>query len=113
MSESTALAEVATVEIGEAVFCKPHYLELCSDCDFDGREENDAYFSFDSIDREALVAPKELQLKDGVYQCKKHSSATCNTCFGWKKAIQKRQKDAKKAGKKEDGWIQPVLRLYA
>ncbi|KAF8140985.1 hypothetical protein K438DRAFT_1995441 [Mycena galopus ATCC 62051] len=29
----------------------------CTDCDFDGREENDAFFGFDPIDRESIDAP--------------------------------------------------------
>jgi hypothetical protein len=75
------------------------YVLQCDDCSFDGREENDAFFGvsvqvlsslyrtsdesidtqFDPIDRDALDAPTASPNKDGVYQCKKHSSAS--TCF--------------------------------
>jgi len=88
-----------TVEINDAVFCADHVREVCADCDIDTREENDAFFGFDTLDREPLSIPTNLHNKEGVYQCKKHANATCNQCFGWKKQIVKLQKDAKKAGK--------------
>ncbi|KAF8318643.1 hypothetical protein DL93DRAFT_2054315 [Clavulina sp. PMI_390] len=91
----------ATVEINDGMFCKEHLIEICEKCQFDGREENDSFYGFDTIDRDALVVPSDLQNKDGVYHCKKHSSATCSNCFGWKKQITKLQKDAKKAGRNQ------------
>ncbi|KAF7375735.1 hypothetical protein MSAN_00463100 [Mycena sanguinolenta] len=47
----------------------------CTDCDFDDREENDAFVGFDKIDRGSLEAPPMGQNKGGVYQCKKHGGA--------------------------------------
>ncbi|KAI0659041.1 hypothetical protein C8Q70DRAFT_933805 [Cubamyces menziesii] len=72
----------ATVEINDAYFCQ-HFKEV-----------------FDPIDREGLEAPASSQNKDGVYQCKKHGSPTCNQCYGWKKQITRARAAAKKAGKK-------------
>ncbi|KAF8140989.1 hypothetical protein K438DRAFT_1995444 [Mycena galopus ATCC 62051] len=48
----------------------------CTDCDYDGREENDAFFGFDPIDRESIDAPPATLTKEGVYQCKKHGSTS-------------------------------------
>ncbi|KAG6910730.1 hypothetical protein DXG01_008261 [Tephrocybe rancida] len=90
----------STIEVNDAVFCSTHIKEVCTDCNFDGREENDSFFGFDSIDREPIVAPVVTQNKDGVYQCKKHGSQGCTQCFGWKKQIGRSLTAAKKAGKK-------------
>ncbi|KAF9558596.1 hypothetical protein CPC08DRAFT_743313 [Agrocybe pediades] len=89
----------ATVEINDAIFCT-HFKEVCTECDFDGREENDAFFGYDPIDREGIDCPPATQNKDGVYQCKKHGSTSCNQCYGWKKQINRARTAAKKAGKK-------------
>jgi len=89
----------STIEINDAVFCT-HFKEVCTDCSFDGREENDGFFGFDSIDREGLEAPTSTLNKEGVYQCKKHGSTGCNLCYGWKKQITRARAAAKKAGKK-------------
>ncbi|TBU27360.1 hypothetical protein BD311DRAFT_760588 [Dichomitus squalens] len=62
-----------TIEINDAYFC-PHFKEVCADCSYDGREENDAFFGFDPIDREGLEAPASSVNKEGQYQCKKHGS---------------------------------------
>ncbi|KAJ7814248.1 hypothetical protein B0H13DRAFT_2465186, partial [Mycena leptocephala] len=59
----------------------------CTDCNFDGREGNDAFFGFGPIDREGIDTPPAIVNKDGMYQCKKHASAACNQCYGWKKQI--------------------------
>ncbi|KAF8239950.1 hypothetical protein L208DRAFT_1182415, partial [Tricholoma matsutake] len=88
-----------TVEINDAVFCEKHFKEVCDDCAFDGREENDGFYGFDTIDREAIQPPAVTQNKEGVYQCKKHGSTGCNQCFGWKKQITRARTAAKKAGK--------------
>ncbi|KIK79772.1 hypothetical protein PAXRUDRAFT_160355 [Paxillus rubicundulus Ve08.2h10] len=93
------MAEVATVEINDAVFCT-HLKEVCTECDYDGREENDAFYGFDPIDRSPIEAPPTTTNKDGVYQCKKHGSAECTQCFGWKKQITRARTAAKKAGRK-------------
>ena len=70
---------------------------------------------FDPIDREGMEAPMSAPNKDGVYQCKKHSSTSecaaldddrlaltmsphsaCSQCFGWKKQITRLRTAAKK-----------------
>ncbi|EDR06724.1 uncharacterized protein LACBIDRAFT_299866 [Laccaria bicolor S238N-H82] len=113
----------ATVEINDAIFCT-HYKEVCSDCSFDGREENDSFFGLDPIDREGIECPASIVNKDGNYQCKKHGSTGtslvpsicsspphptrispliglgCNQCYGWKKQINRARTAAKKAGRK-------------
>ncbi|KAF5324173.1 hypothetical protein D9619_011322 [Psilocybe cf. subviscida] len=89
----------STVEINDAIFCT-HLKEVCTECDFDGREENDGFFGHEFIDREAIDCPASSQNKDGVYQCKKHGSTGCNQCYGWKKQINRARLVAKKAGKK-------------
>ncbi|PPQ81561.1 hypothetical protein CVT25_013404 [Psilocybe cyanescens] len=88
-----------TVEINDAIFCT-HFKEVCAECNFDGREENDSFFGFDAIDREGLECPPATQTKDGTYQCKKHGSTSCNQCYGWKKQINRARTQAKKAGRK-------------
>ncbi|KAF5349227.1 hypothetical protein D9756_009486 [Leucocoprinus leucothites] len=87
-----------TVEVNDAYFCS-HLKEVCADCNYDGREDNDAFYGFDPIDRDPIDPPNVSQNKDGVYQCKKHGQATCNQCFGWKKQINRLRVAAKKAGK--------------
>ncbi|KAH8823164.1 hypothetical protein DL96DRAFT_1616839 [Flagelloscypha sp. PMI_526] len=94
------MSEVQTVEINDFVFCSEHLKEVCSDCSYDGREENDGFYGFEFIEREGIDAPNVSTNKDGVYQCKKHGSPTCNQCFGWKKQITRARTAAKKAGKK-------------
>lgn len=100
MSDDATPSTASTAEINDAVFCLSHFKEVCTDCDADLREENDGFFGFDFIDREGIEAPATGRDKDGAYQCKKHSSATCNQCYGWKKQITRLRAAAKKAGKK-------------
>ncbi|KAF8324526.1 hypothetical protein F5887DRAFT_178012 [Amanita rubescens] len=88
----------ATVEINDAMFCQAHLKEVCGDCNYDGREDNDSFFGFDTIQREGLECLGSPN-KDGVYQCKKHGSSACNQCFGWKKQITRAINAAKKAGR--------------
>ncbi|KAF9813547.1 hypothetical protein IEO21_05528 [Rhodonia placenta] len=88
-----------SVEINDALFCQ-HFKEVCAVCSFDGREENDAFFGFDPIDREGLEAPPSSVNKEGQHQCKKHGSTACSQCYGWKKQITRARTAAKKAGKK-------------
>jgi len=90
----------ATVEIADALFCQAHLKEVCTDCDYDGREDNDAFYGFDPTDREGLDSPQVSTNKEGTYCCKKHASPTCNQCFGWKKQINRARTAAKKAGRK-------------
>ncbi|KAI0287657.1 hypothetical protein BC826DRAFT_1042929 [Russula brevipes] len=71
-----------TAEINEAVFCRSHFKEVCTDCNTDLREENDGYFGFDFFDRDGLEAPPTGQNKDNVFQCKKHSSASTSPPSG-------------------------------
>ncbi|KIM64797.1 hypothetical protein SCLCIDRAFT_114290 [Scleroderma citrinum Foug A] len=92
-------AEVQTVEINDAIFCS-HLKEVCADCNYDGREENDGFYGFECMDRDPISPPAVTQNKDGVYQCKKHGASTCSQCFGWKKQITRARTAAKKAGKK-------------
>jgi len=83
------------------MFCGEHQREICGSCSFDGREENDSFFGLTPWDRDALELPSDAKPnKDGVWQCKKHSSTDCSQCFGWKKQITRLQQKAKKAGKK-------------
>ncbi|KAK0482178.1 hypothetical protein IW261DRAFT_1333765 [Armillaria novae-zelandiae] len=113
---STEVAAPATIEVNDAYFCT-HFKEVCGDCGYDGREENDAFFGFDPIDREGIECPPAIINKDGVYQCKKHALTGqmrsllyqwdeltiiegCNQCYGWKKQINRARTAAKKAGKK-------------
>ncbi|KAG5640603.1 hypothetical protein DXG03_007953 [Asterophora parasitica] len=96
------MADVApqTVEINDGMFCSEHLKEVCSDCSFDGREENDLFYGYDFMDRAPIEPPVVTRDKDGNYQCKKHGSQGCNQCFGWKKQITRARTAAKKAGKK-------------
>ncbi|KAF8841126.1 hypothetical protein BDN67DRAFT_572502 [Paxillus ammoniavirescens] len=88
-----AEVQVATVEINDAVFCT-HLKEVCTECDYDGREENDAFYGFDPTDRAAIEAPPTTTNKDGVYQCKKHGSAVF-----W---LEEANHESKDSG--EEGW---------
>ncbi|KAJ7746159.1 hypothetical protein DFH07DRAFT_869625 [Mycena maculata] len=127
MADTQAAPAPVTIEINDALFCT-HFKEVCAECSFDGREENDAFFGFDPIDRAGIEAPLAIVNKDGVYQCKKHAStgespalihcpvhvtssiflafsythtrAGCTQCYGWKKQITRARTAAKKAGKK-------------
>ncbi|KAJ6502748.1 hypothetical protein C8R47DRAFT_1106668 [Mycena vitilis] len=120
MADISTAPAAATIEINDLMLCS-HFKEVCADCNFDGREENDAFFGFDPIDREGIEAPPAIVNKDGVYQCKKHALAgallssfcywvfsddlfsvrvACNQCYGWKKQINRARTAAKKAGRK-------------
>ncbi|KAJ3549165.1 hypothetical protein NM208_g70 [Fusarium decemcellulare] len=68
--------DAASVEINDAVFCAQHLQEVCEECEADFREENDAFYGFDSCDRDPISVPETSQNADGVYQCTKHESAT-------------------------------------
>ncbi|KAJ7582563.1 hypothetical protein C8J56DRAFT_1005542 [Mycena floridula] len=92
-------ATPASIEVNDAVFCT-HFKEVCAECNADFREENDAFFGFDPIDREGLESPVVTQNKEGVYQCKKHGSSGCGQCLGFKKQLTRLRQQAKKAGKK-------------
>ncbi|KAL4073461.1 hypothetical protein J3A83DRAFT_2539103 [Scleroderma citrinum] len=91
---------VETIDINDAIFCSKHLKEVCNDCGYDGREENDGFYGFTHTDRDPIPPPTATQNKDGVYQCKKHGSLSCSQCFGWKKQITRARAAAKKAGKK-------------
>ncbi|TRM59550.1 hypothetical protein BD626DRAFT_507515 [Schizophyllum amplum] len=83
-----------SIELNDAIFCSQHFKEVCNECDVDFREENDGFFG-------GLEAPASSTTKDGTYQCKKHGSASCSQCYGWKKQITRARVAAKKAGGKK------------
>ncbi|KAG8668181.1 hypothetical protein FPOAC2_10060 [Fusarium poae] len=87
-----------SVEISDAVFCQEHIAEVCEECDADFREENDAFYGFDPIDRDALPSPSASANDDGVYLCDTHKNSICNQCFSWKKQLVRLHKEAKKRG---------------
>ncbi|KAF8526558.1 hypothetical protein BU17DRAFT_82656 [Hysterangium stoloniferum] len=94
-------ASTTTIEVNEALFCTQHQKEICTECPFDGREENDGFFGLTPWDRDPLELPTLMvQNKDGLWQCKKHTSTDCNLCFGWKKQLSRLHTKAKKAGRK-------------
>lgn len=80
------------------MFCQ-HGQEVCKECDFDGREDNNLVFGFDATNREPMSVPAFSVAKDGTINCKKHGNGSCTQCFGWKKQITKLNREAKKAGK--------------
>ncbi|KAH6960203.1 hypothetical protein DER45DRAFT_154759 [Fusarium avenaceum] len=90
---------MATVEINDAVFCQAHLKEICDECEVDLREENDAFYGLDTIDRNAIECPPTTFSDAGGYSCVKHTSSTCNMCFGWKKAITRARAGAKREGR--------------
>ncbi|KAI6764233.1 hypothetical protein HG530_008022 [Fusarium avenaceum] len=69
------LTTMATVEINEAVFCQAHLKEICDECEVDLREENDAFYGFDTIDRNALECPPTTLSDAGEYSCAKHAAS--------------------------------------
>ncbi|ORX41023.1 hypothetical protein BD324DRAFT_678424 [Kockovaella imperatae] len=90
-----------SVEINDALFCE-HEMEVCQQCQFDGREDNDAMMGYDPLPRAALEIPAHYKSnKDGSILCKAHANSDCKSCFGWKKQIGKLHKEAKKAGMKK------------
>ncbi|KAJ6474552.1 hypothetical protein DFH09DRAFT_1218100 [Mycena vulgaris] len=80
MADTQTAQAPATIEINDALFCT-HFKEVCTECAFDGREENDAFFGFDPIDRDGMEAPPAIVNKDGVYQCKKHALTGASMLF--------------------------------
>ncbi|KAG9034867.1 hypothetical protein FRB95_012424 [Tulasnella sp. JGI-2019a] len=93
------MAEPTTIEVNDLVICS-HYKEVCDECGYDGREDNDGFYGFDHTDRDPLEIPALKTDKDGAYQCVKHGSPGCNQCFAWKKQITRARTAAKKAGRK-------------
>ncbi|KAI8653722.1 hypothetical protein NCS56_01327000 [Fusarium sp. Ph1] len=115
--------DAASVEINDGMFCAEHLREVCEDCSADFREENDAFYGFDTADRDPLSCPSASQNGDGVYECKKHRSgsmfssslhafplemqtqltspelAACAQCFSWKKQIVRARHAAKAEGR--------------
>ncbi|EPS99355.1 hypothetical protein FOMPIDRAFT_1124442 [Fomitopsis schrenkii] len=77
----------SSVAIKDALFCQR--FQQCAICSFDGREGNDGFSGSDPIDREGIEAPTSSVDKDSQYQCKKHGSAACSQCYGWKKQIRR------------------------
>ncbi|CAE6376406.1 unnamed protein product [Rhizoctonia solani] len=94
----SSLGSNQSVEVNDCLFCANHKLEVCQECEFDAREDNDLTFGFDpNPARSSLELPAWSTNKDGMLQCKKHSNMDCRQCFGWKKQIQKLHTAAKKA----------------
>ncbi|WVF68060.1 hypothetical protein IAT40_002823 [Kwoniella sp. CBS 6097] len=91
----------SSIEINDALFCE-HGMEVCKQCEFDGREDNDAMMGLDHKPRGPLELPAHFKnAKDGSYMCKSHGNANCKSCFGWKKQITKLQKEGKKEASKK------------
>ncbi|KAG9003528.1 hypothetical protein FRB94_003048 [Tulasnella sp. JGI-2019a] len=89
-----------TIEVNDCVFCT-HGKEICDECDYDGREENDGFFGLKHSDRDPLEMPATIVNKAGDHQCKKHGTGNCSQCFNWKKMITKLQREAIKAGRRK------------
>lgn len=47
-TETVTAAAQTTIEINECMFCA-HLKEVCTECDYDGREENDGYFGVSDV----------------------------------------------------------------
>ncbi|KAF8601875.1 hypothetical protein BDV93DRAFT_524439 [Ceratobasidium sp. AG-I] len=95
----SSLGSTGSIEIADCLFCANHKLEVCRECEFDGREDNDLTFGFEPAPaRGSLDLPATTANKDGVIQCKKHANPDCRQCYGWKKQLTKLHKEAKKAG---------------
>ncbi|GFZ48117.1 hypothetical protein JCM24511_05865 [Saitozyma sp. JCM 24511] len=89
-----------SIEVNDALFCE-HSLEVCKQCEFDAREDNDAMMGLDPAPRQPLELPAHYKSnKDGSVMCKQHGNSNCKSCFGWKKQIMKLQKEFKKTNKK-------------
>ncbi|KAJ6526151.1 hypothetical protein DFH09DRAFT_1286004, partial [Mycena vulgaris] len=67
MADTQTAQAPATIEINDALFCT-HFKEVVSapSARSTGREENDAFFGFDPIDRDGMEAPPAIVNKDGV-----------------------------------------------
>jgi len=98
MSVSPTSSDSTQISINDCEFCM-HGKETCAECgNVDFRDDNSFALGVEPNDR----APLEISIthsKDGEIICKKHKSATCSTCFAFKKQIQRLAREAKK-GKK-------------
>ncbi|KAH7174991.1 uncharacterized protein B0J16DRAFT_388818 [Fusarium flagelliforme] len=90
---------MSTIEISDLTVCQQHVLEVCDDCQVDGREDNDGFYGFDGLDRDAVELPPVTLNENGEYQCDKHQSESCSQCFCWKKKIGRARKEAKMASR--------------
>ncbi|KZO91323.1 hypothetical protein CALVIDRAFT_471487, partial [Calocera viscosa TUFC12733] len=81
----------SSVEISDALFCQ-HWQEVCSQYQFDSREDDNTFYGLDPIDHKALSVPDYSVNKEGKYNCKKHGSDTCSQCYNCKKQITKLNK---------------------
>ncbi|QRV82237.1 hypothetical protein RhiJN_10252 [Ceratobasidium sp. AG-Ba] len=94
----SSLGSAASIEVADCLFCANHKLEVCRECEFDGREDNDFALGFDpSPERGSLELAATTTNKDGEIVCKKHANVDCKQCYNWKKQLTKLHKDAKKA----------------
>ncbi|SCZ96723.1 BZ3500_MvSof-1268-A1-R1_Chr4-1g06656 [Microbotryum saponariae] len=92
----------SSIEIGDGYqFCL-HGKERCAECQVDFREDNSFTAGLDPIDREAIEIDYHLN-KDGIPACKKHKMVECKNCYGFKKQINKLNKDAAKIASKKKG----------
>ncbi|KAG8742453.1 hypothetical protein FRC10_001423 [Ceratobasidium sp. 414] len=60
------MSSAETVEIADCVVCASHRLEVCGECDFDGREDNDLTFGLEPSARAPLDIPATSANKDGA-----------------------------------------------
>ncbi|RFN48418.1 hypothetical protein FIE12Z_7329 [Fusarium flagelliforme] len=90
---------MSTIEISDLVVCEEHIVEVCDDCQIDGREDNDAFYGFHSQDRDPVEVSPVTRTEDGLYQCDKHQSQSCSQCFCWKKKVVRAIREAKMAGR--------------
>ncbi|KAG9076818.1 hypothetical protein FRC06_009306 [Ceratobasidium sp. 370] len=103
----SSLDSAGSVDIADCIFCANHRLEVCKECEFDGREDNDTTFGSLVLTQSAKFDPNPIRgpldlpatttNKEGVIQCKKHANPDCKQCYGWKKQLTKLHKEAKKA----------------
>ncbi|CDR35491.1 RHTO0S01e00430g1_1 [Rhodotorula toruloides] len=110
LEQVTSNDSVASVELGDYIFCAQHGMERCEACKADFREDN----SFTAgCDPEPFRMPIEAEYsmnKDGEPQCKKHKKANCGSCFTFKKQILKLTKEGQKRAK-TDARNNPVSNL--
>ncbi|WWC72550.1 uncharacterized protein I206_106512 [Kwoniella pini CBS 10737] len=90
-----------SIEINDALFCE-HGLEVCQQCEFDAREDNDSMMGLDPKPRGPLELPAHFKnSKDNTFMCKSHGNANCKSCFNWKKQMTKLHKEGKKEASKK------------
>ncbi|CEL63314.1 hypothetical protein RSOLAG1IB_05358 [Rhizoctonia solani AG-1 IB] len=64
----SSLGSNQSIEVNDCLFCSNHKLEVCQECEFDAREDNDLTFGFDpNPARTSLELPAWSTNKDGMY----------------------------------------------